>query len=293
MSKYPPAQMPALSAESSAAFLGRTAAYVRHAPFALAIRELNRLLAMEMLDAEQPKLRSPVLDVGCGDGFWWTLPGRHRPEVYGVDIAESEVEQAKQHIHAEVCDISKQVPFPGVKFQDLIGNCSLEHVRNIDAALHNLYESAANGARLVLFVPAPEWAFHGRIQKALMGLSPRLAMMASGMANGFFQHWHLYSPEVWAGTLQRNGWKLKTLYGLGNSRSEFLFRLFLPQAFLGFLAKVATGVYPNRLLRDVPEALFAPLQKLLAWGLASPLVPADDPDVYEFVLVCEKDDVAE
>ncbi|MDX2022360.1 MAG: methyltransferase domain-containing protein [Deltaproteobacteria bacterium] len=280
--------MPRLSEESSAAFLGRTAAYVRHAPFALAIRELNRLLAMEMLDSEQPSLRSPVLDVGCGDGFWWSLPGRHRPEVYGVDIAEREVAQAQRHIKAEVCDISTTVPFPQLRFKDIIGNCSLEHVRDIDSALNNLFRCAADDARLVLFVPSPEWAFHGRTQKTFMKLSPRLAMMTSGMANGFFQHWHLYSPEVWAATLERNGWRLKTVYGLGNERSEFLFRMFLPPAFMGFLAKVAFGVYPNRLLSKVPDSFFAPMQKLLKWGLASPLVPADDPDVYEFVLVCER-----
>lgn len=253
MSQYhSPIHLPAVSTESADAFLNRTAAYVRHAPFALAVRELNRLLAMEILDAQQPKLRSPVLDVGCGDGFWWSLPGRHRPEVYGVDISEREIAQAKKHIDAELCDISRSVPFPGHKFQDIIGNCSLEHVRDIDSALKNLFRCAADDARLVLFVPAPEWAFRGRTQQALMKLSPRLAMLASGMVNGFFQHWHLYSPEVWAAILERNGWTLKTVYGLGNERSEFLFRLFLPPAFLGFLAKEQWAFIPTAFLKPSP-----------------------------------------
>ena len=284
------AEIPTLSAADAQRFLERSAAYLRHAPLALTIRELNRLLALEILSEQGGEQQSPMLDVGCGDGFWWSLPRTNRPDVYGIDISEREIGLAKQHITAEICDISKQVPFQDTKFPNIIGNCSLEHVRDIDAALGNLAEAATDDGRLILFVPSPDWAYRGATQRLLMKASPRLAMMASGMANGFFQHWHLYSPEVWSATLARNGWTLKKVFGLGNERSEFLFRLFLTPAFLGFLVKQATGTYPNQWLKDAPEALFAPLKRLLSWALSSPLVAANDESVYEYVLICERSD---
>jgi hypothetical protein len=44
-------------------------AYLRQAPLSLCLRELNRLIAIQHAEAGAPTL-SPVLDVGCGDGFW-------------------------------------------------------------------------------------------------------------------------------------------------------------------------------------------------------------------------------
>ena len=67
-------------------------AYLRHAPLSLSLREINRLVAFSAFQARQPK-QGPVLDVGCGDGFWWTVREDDR-EIYGIDISASEVAQA-------------------------------------------------------------------------------------------------------------------------------------------------------------------------------------------------------
>ena len=41
-------------------------AYLQHAPLSLTLREINRLIAIETVASG----KGPVLDVGCGDGFW-------------------------------------------------------------------------------------------------------------------------------------------------------------------------------------------------------------------------------
>jgi SAM-dependent methyltransferase len=261
-------------------------AYLRHAPFALCLRELDRLFALEklgILSDDQGK----VLDVGCGDGFWWTLQPIDRDRVHGVDISKREVDQAAQHINAALTDISREVPFPGVRFSTIIGNCSLEHVRDINEALSNLRAAAAPGARLTLFVPTPHWAFHGRTQSMLLRRFPRLAMTLSGALNGFFQHWHLYDVEVWKAILERNGWRVKECHALGNDRAEFLFRLFLPSSFLGFLAKKGFGSYPNRLLKWLPDQALAPARSIMLWALRDPVLPVEHPSAYEYVVIAE------
>src|SRR3954467_3153751 len=123
--------------------------YLRHAPLSLTLREIHRLVAVEAVSSGE----GPVLDVGCGDGFWWTLRDHDDREIYGIDISAREIAQAKKRINASVTDVSKETPFPDTKFQQIIGNCSLEHVPDIDAALANLRKAAATGARLVMFVP--------------------------------------------------------------------------------------------------------------------------------------------
>ncbi len=258
-------------------------AYLRHAPLSLSLREINRLVAIEAVSTE----RGPVLDVGCGDGFWWTLRDHDQREIYGIDISAREIAQARTRIKAELTDVSREEPFAGTKFAEIIGNCSLEHVPDIDAALHNLRAVAAPNARLVMFVPTPRWAYQGAVQSFLLKHAPRVAMSLSGALNGFFQHWHLYDAKVWTRLLAQHGWKVRATYGLGSARSEFLFRLFMPPAFGEFLIKALTGNYPSRLARFLPDRALAPFTRLVRWAVTDPLVPADSPTAYEYMIIAD------
>jgi SAM-dependent methyltransferase len=259
-------------------------AYLRHAPLSLSLREINRLVAFQSVAGD----KGPVLDVGCGDGFWWTVrkdERQGRGEVYGIDVSASEIAQARERIHAELTDVSRETPFAPRKFEEIIGNCSLEHVPDIDAALSNLRRAASDRARLLMFVPTPRWAYHGNIQKLLLARAPRVAMALSGALNGFFQHWHLYDAKVWQRLLEQNGWRVEQTLGLGSARSEFLFRLFMPPAFGEFVIKKLTGFYPSRLARLLPDAALGPLARLVRWAVSDPIVAADSPHAYEYLIV--------
>lgn len=276
----PPAHAPRTATHPE--ILRWSLSYLRHAPLSLAVREINRLVAFQSLTGD----KSPVLDVGCGDGFWWTVR-RDEREIFGIDISLGEILQAREHITAEVSDISRQRPFASATFEEIIGNCSLEHIPDIDAALSNIRRAATDRARLIMFVPTPRWAYNGHLQSFLLKRTPRIAMAVSGALNGFFQHWHLYDAKVWKHLLEQNGWRVETTLGLGSARSEFLFRLFLPAAFAEFVVKKAVGFYPSRLAKLLPDFAMMPLARLVRWGVSDSIVPADSPQAYEYVLVAE------
>jgi hypothetical protein len=258
-------------------------AYLSHAPLSLTLREINRLIAVEAVASGT----GTVLDVGCGDGFWWTLRDGDHSTVYGIDISAREIAQAKTRINAALTDVSREQPFPGTSFTEIIGNCSLEHVPDIDAALSNLRKAAAPNARLLMFVPTPRWALQGQLQSWLLRRAPRVAMSLAGALNGFFQHWHLYDAKVWTRLLAQNGWRVQAAYGLGSARSEFLFRAFMPPAFVEFLAKQVTGFYPSKLARFLPRAVLAPAVRLVRWAVSDPLVAVDSPTAYEYLIIAE------
>jgi hypothetical protein len=136
-------------------------------------------------------------------------------------------------------------------------------------------------------VPTPRWAYQGRMQGMLLKRAPRLAMMLSGALNGFFQHWHLYDAKVWQRLLEQNGWRVKATFGLGSARSEFLFRAFMPPAFLEFVAKKLTGFYPSKLAKYLPDSAIAPFARPLRWAVSDPIVPADSPHAYEYLIIAD------
>lgn len=270
----------------SSSFLEKIAArYAVHAPFALALRELNRILALRRVFEQHSIVAKEALDVGCGDGYWWDLAPIPVGKVYGIDISETELKKSKQHIESEYCDISTTLPFAGKKFDFILGNCSLEHVPDIQGALDNIGKSLTADGYLVIFVPTPNWAYQGYTQSFLLKRFPRIAMMISGMMNGFFQHWHLYDRRVWKSLLAYSGLEVVDGFGLGGSRSEFMFRLFMPPSFLAFISKKLTGSYPNELLKYLPSFLSAPLKKLLCWSLKTSFVDLGDAKSYESCIV--------
>ena len=263
--------------------------YIRIAPLALCIREINRFLAFDILKRERIiDADAPVLDVGCGDGFWWTLQDVEGRSIYGVDISSAEITRAQRHINAAMADISQTRPFPDINFPTIVANCSLEHVLDIDGALSVMSDCATDDGQLVMFVPAMKWFYQGHIQKYLLTHYPRIAMTLSGMVNGFFQHWHLYSIPVWRSILAQNNWEVTHVYGLGNARSEMLFRLLLPMSVPGFFFKGLTGFYPNRALKLVPDALLGPTSEVVRWIMTNPVVAGESPDAYEYVIVARR-----
>ena len=64
-----------------------------------------------------------------------------------------------------------------------------------------------------------------------------------------------------------------------------MFRAFLLPAFVEFVVKKLTGFYPSRLARIVPDAVLAPFAKLVRWAVSDPIVPADSPHAYEYLIV--------
>src|SRR5262249_44201757 len=127
----------------------------------------------------------------------------------------------------------------------------------------------------------------GKLQSWLLRHAPRVAMSLSGAMNGFFQHWHLYDAKVWTRLLAQNGWQVRATHGLGSARSEFLFRAFMPPAFVEFLAKKVTGFYPAPLAGLRPRAMLARVARLVQWGVSDPLVPADSPTAYESLIIAD------
>lgn len=267
--------------------------YLSWTPLSLVIRETCRIHAFrKILDKETlgPKLK--ILDVGCGDGRWWNYLSVDKSyEIFGVDINSREVEKAQDIIQARVLDITDITAVRSLPqdFDLVVGNCSLEHIPNINEALKNISSVLKEGATFILFVPTPTWALKGKSVEMLARVSPRFSMAFSGFMNGFFQHWHLYQYEIWNHLLASNGFKTTQVHGLGTKKLEFLFRLYLPTSFISFLVKSVTGKYLNFFFSYLlPRSYNESRAKKLSPLIEEALVSADDENAFEYVIVARK-----
>lgn len=270
--------------------------YLSWAPFSLAIREVSRLKVLTLLDHTIGILKEDsILDVGCGDGHWWShLLPHELHKIHGIDISSNEINLANNTISAQCLDVTSSTFIDDIKIKKfglVIGNCSLEHIFEIEKALRNVHSVLRSNGTFVIFVPTPDWALKGKFVGVLKKLSPRLLMAFSGLINGFFQHWHLYNHTVWSSVLKNNGFRVKAVHGFGNKKSEFLFRLGLPSAFISFTIKVFTGKYLNYFLSPIiPASLQNFVAEKINLSLDSSLLGPESPDIFEYVIVCEKDE---
>lgn len=267
--------------------------YIRWSPISLVVRESCRIYTFQKIIAKYNiNSNADILDVGCGDGKWWTcINDQKNFNVYGVDISESEVKKAQAVINAKNCDISK----PNSKhvfdlnFDLIIGNCSMEHIPDIDSALANISSICKTNGLFILFVPTPYWAHSGKIIGALDSLSPRFSMCFSGAVNGFFQHWHLYNYKIWNNILKEHGFEVVEVGGIGTSRLEFIFRLFLFSGFVAFIVKKITGRYLNYFLSKlVPDFILKKIASKVYHQVVLCEVDKDSRTAFEYIIVARK-----
>jgi SAM-dependent methyltransferase len=269
-------------------------AYLKWAPLSLVIREITRIHALKAISCQyELHEHMKILDVGCGDGHWWKFFENFKlSNICGVDISQSEVDIAKKFINAKCVDITNDdfnKEF-NQEFDLIIGNCSLEHIFNLEAALRNIKRSLSPGGYFILFVPTPTWAMNGESVEIMHRISPRFSMAFSGVLNGFFQHWHLYNHRVWRLILESIGFKYIEAKGLGNKKLEFLFRLFLIPAFISFVFKALTGKYINYYLSVfVPKKFLSIFVNKIDDNLLNSLNSPDDKTVFEYILVCKNE----
>ena len=269
-------------------------AYLNWSPLSLVIREICRLHSFEQqLLKVPPTHKLKVLDVGCGDGKWWqSLKQIREIEVHGIDINTSEVEKAKKFINASVTDITNIEALGKLPkdFDIVVGNCSLEHIPNINQALKHISSVTKPNGIFILYVPTPTWALRGKSIELLEKISPRLSMAYSGFVNGFFQHWHLYHYEIWSHLLSNNGFEVDEVKGIGSKKLELIFRLFLPSSFISFLVKIVTGKYLNFYLQYfIPNMVKEYVaKKIAAWIMDSQKDPDDIHEIFEYMIISRK-----
>lgn len=115
-------------------------------------------------------LNGEILEVGCGIGNF-TEELTKFGKVWTIDINKEYVKQAKERMHGKALvglgDIEKnKYFFETQKFDSIVCLNVLEHIKDDNSALHNLFNLLDPDGKLILLIPAHQFLF-GEIDKAI------------------------------------------------------------------------------------------------------------------------------
>lgn len=107
----------------------------------------------------QKKILPPILDLGCGDGFFaQAVFGKGKIKV-GLDIKNKRTEKVVgQNIYQTVNFFNGvEIPFPNNYFQTVVSNCVLEHVEKLPDLLADVYRVLKPGGLFLTSVMTNLW----------------------------------------------------------------------------------------------------------------------------------------
>lgn len=159
-------------------------------------------------------LKSPVLDYGCGDGFFASVTfgddrlaridsGFARIDV-GLDIKDSRIEEAgEQRVYKKLVTYDgNRIPFKDKTFAIVISNCVLEHLPNLDNSLKEIHRVLKPGGSFITTVATKNW------EEYLFG---------NLILGDFYKKWmrkkqvhiNLLTHQQWRNMFERTGFSVK------------------------------------------------------------------------------------
>lgn len=162
----------------------------------------------------------PILDLGCGDGYF-TSAVFDQPVEMGVDPSAAALSDARRRgIHRLLVQASgTALPCADGAFAAVLANCVIEHIPDVEGVLAEVARVLRPGGTFVTTVPTD------RFTGALLGT--RLFGARYGRWwNHRSVHYHLDSPRVWRERLQRVGLRIIREERYLSSQTVVIFELF-------------------------------------------------------------------
>lgn len=165
------------------------------------VPSLSHWRAWEFAAYQKYALDGRCLDLGCGDGRYFSLLWPRADDVVGVEIdpvvaklGEDSGVYRQVHVAPAHC-----VPEPDASFDHVFANCSLEHMDHLDAVLTEIHRCLKPGGSLLCSVVTErfvEWAMLPNLVA-----EAGFAAAASALRADFVNYHHLMNPltvEQWA-----------------------------------------------------------------------------------------------
>ncbi|OGG08694.1 hypothetical protein A2154_01745 [Candidatus Gottesmanbacteria bacterium RBG_16_43_7] len=164
--------------------------------------------------------KGPVLDIGCGDGFFASVitgAGDSKQKSInkidaGLDIVGSRIEQAqKSGVYKKTVTYNgRRMPFADDTFATVISNSTLEHIADLPIILKETYRVMKRGGEFMTTVIAAPWAEHYFGNKILGAWYKRWMTKKQ-------EHVNLFTHRQWDDVFIKAGFKI--ICKIGHARA--------------------------------------------------------------------------
>lgn len=180
------------------------------------LRELPAFLALlrsvEHALIADLEFEKPVLDLGCGDGYFGSIAFEVPPDV-GMDLQAKSVVGARKRkgaYQAVVQASAENLPFDNGCFGSVVSNSVLEHIPDYEKAMQEIARVLRPGSLLVFTVPSKY--FRGFL--AGSGLLARMGLHSMSRAYQWFfdkisRHYHYHDLAEWQAILEAVGLQIQ------------------------------------------------------------------------------------
>ena len=149
------------------------------------------------------KMKSPILDYGCGDGFFASIIFEKKFIDVGLDLPSSRIGEAKKlgFYGSLITYTGNTIPFNKNHFGTIISNCVFEHILNIKRSLQEMHQVLKNDGLLMTSVMCSSWNDNLRGGK----------IFGKKYIDWFNKIQHndsLLSKEEWANLFKKCGYKI-------------------------------------------------------------------------------------
>jgi len=105
------------------------------------------------------KMKGPILDFGCGDGFFANAIFKKKYINVGLDISSSRMEEARKlNIYKSIKTYDgNTIPFKNNHFNTIISNCVFEHIPQINESVKEMHRVLKTGGLLMTTVMCSSW----------------------------------------------------------------------------------------------------------------------------------------
>lgn len=104
-------------------------------------------------------LKTPIMDFGCGDGFFAELVFDEKKIAVGLDLETSRTKEAKKRRTYKklVFYDSKRIPFGNAYFKSIFANSVLEHLSELESNLQEINRVLQKNGFLLVTVMTDKW----------------------------------------------------------------------------------------------------------------------------------------
>lgn len=151
-------------------------------------------------------LPRPILDVGCGDGYFAHVA--FGVIDVGLDLENSTIHESERlQVYEKLVTYNGiHIPFPHHHFATVVSNCVLEHVEHLPTVLSEVHRVLRPGGRFLTTVMAKPWEEH-LVGTILFGRWYQSWMRKKQV------HRHLLTKEQWSAAFTDAGFTIRETVG--------------------------------------------------------------------------------